>query len=206
MGGVDFPFDFEKALEAVVYLAAKDIPAFDKYKICKLLFLADKYHLVRFGRPITGDRYFALPHGPVPTAILKLLTKAVDGKTDDTRVDTLLEVLAIDRSPLYPRFSVKDSAQMTYERLSKSDREALDEIVTRFGAKTFDELKVLTHGMVAYEKAWSKRKKKPVSKNKTLASVPMAFEDFFEEDSDAVSGAREEMIEDFTLRRVFAGK
>jgi hypothetical protein len=28
----------------------------------------------------------------------------------------------------------------------------------------------------------------------------MAFEDFFEEDADAVAGAREEMIEDYKLR------
>jgi hypothetical protein len=33
---------------------------------------------------------------------------------------------------------------------------------------------------------------------------PMVFEDFFEEDPDAVAGAKEEMIENSALRSVFS--
>lgn len=202
---VDFPFDFEKALDALVYLASQNIPDFDKYKASKLLFLADKYHLVKYSRPITGDQYFAMYHGPAPTKMLNLMNWAIDEK-DDPQVQALLGALTIDRSALYPRFSAKD-ADREFETLSKSDKGALNEIVKRFGSKTFAELKALTHEMVAYEKAWAKRKRGWSGKKKGLqGSVRMAFEDFFEEDSDAVSGAREEMIEDFKLRRAFSAK
>src|SRR5262249_13142313 len=98
--GVDFPFGFEKALEAVVYLASKGIPDFDKYKVCKLLFLADKYHLVRYGRPITGDRYYAMPYGPAPTTLLTLLSRAVEHGDGDARVEALVAALTIDKTPL----------------------------------------------------------------------------------------------------------
>jgi hypothetical protein len=203
---VDFPFEFEKALEALVYLASRDIPDFDKYKAGKLLFLADKYHLVKYSRPITGDTYFAMPHGPAPTTILNLLNKAIEEKDGDPRVKALLEALTIDRSALYPQLAAKDAGR-EYENLSKSDIGALDETIKRFGSKTFAELKALTHEMVAYEKARAKRKKGWGGKKKTLqGSVPMAFEDFFEEDSDAVAGAREEMIEDYRLRRAVTAR
>ena len=57
---VQFKLDWEKSLAALVYLASKELPEFDKYKACKLIFLADKYHLVQYARPITGDFYFAV--------------------------------------------------------------------------------------------------------------------------------------------------
>jgi hypothetical protein len=34
----------------------------------------------------------------------------------------------------------------------------------------------------------------------------MRYEDFFEEDADAIAGAREEMLENDMLRRAFPGR
>ena len=39
------------------------------------MFLAEKYHLVRYGRPITGDRYDAMKDGPVPSFTYDLFKK-----------------------------------------------------------------------------------------------------------------------------------
>ena len=57
MTDVRFEFDFEKALAALVYLAKRRKGGLDIYSVCKLLFLADKYHLVKYSRPITGNHY-----------------------------------------------------------------------------------------------------------------------------------------------------
>ena len=72
---VEFEFDYEKMFEALVYLASHpdEVTALDKYKAGKLLFLADKYHLVQFGRPIVGDQYRALEYGPIPQETLDYL-------------------------------------------------------------------------------------------------------------------------------------
>ena len=40
----------------------------------KLLFLADKYHLIRYGRTITNDEYWAMSYGPVGTAAKDVLS------------------------------------------------------------------------------------------------------------------------------------
>lgn len=190
---IEFKFDAEKVKEALAYLASKLPSGLEKYIACKLLFLADKYHLVRYGRTITGDRYFAMPHGPAPTRTLDLLNALLE--TPETT--TLSSALKIDRSFRYPRFlAVEPPAE--WENLSKSDREALDETLERYGSRDFPKLKILTHDLVAYQRAWEGRG----SRN----SVPMAFEDFFEDDPDAIAGVLEEAIEDSEIRRAFSGR
>lgn len=188
-----FTFDFEKAKEAIVYLASKTPGGMTKYTACKLLFLSDKYHLVRYGRTITGDLYCALPHGPVPTTILDILSLVVAEDEADERVSALRSVLAINRLYRHPHISARHPLRR--EHLSKSDIEALEETVKRHGGKSFEELKSLTHETLAWQNAWAKRG--------NANSVPMAFEDFFEEDSDALVGVLDEAIEDSRLRMAF---
>lgn len=188
MPTIEFKLDLDKAREAIAYLASKS-PNVDVYRACKLLFLADKCHLVRYGRTITGDRYFALDHGPAPNRILGRLKLFLD----EPDSPWLSSALTIDATFRYPRF--RPNEPLDFDNLSQSDFEALDETVARHGSKTFDELKVLTHEMAAYQKAWAKRGNK--------GSAPMDFEDFFEEDSDAVAGVLEEAIEDSQLRKAF---
>jgi uncharacterized phage-associated protein len=193
---MEFAFDFEKAKEAIVYLASKMRNGMTKYTACKLLFLADKYHLVRYGRPITGDRYFALPHGPVPTTMLDLLSGVVGSTEADERAAALRSVLTVDRAYSNPRISARRPLER--ECLSKSDTEALDETVKRHGDRSFDELKALTHETLAYQNAWDRRG--------NSNSVAIAFEDFFEEDPDALAGVLEEAIEDSHLRKAFPAR
>ncbi len=66
---IQFDLDFEKAAAALLCMAKLGTAKFDQYKACKLLFLADKRHLVKYGRTITGDRYSALEWGPIPSSI-----------------------------------------------------------------------------------------------------------------------------------------
>lgn len=194
---VGFDFDFDKFIAAVHYMAVRSVPEFDKYKICKMLFLADKYHLVRYGRPIIGDRYCPLPHGPVPSHSLDLLNQLIrteDPSKADIEIQKMGEVLGLDRKFQYPRFVSK--AKLTPKEtnvLSKSDIEALDHIIRNFGNKSFIELKSLTHSVYAYRKAVEELS-------------DLRYEDFFEEDADAIEGAFEEMLENDEISKAFPPK
>jgi uncharacterized phage-associated protein len=190
---ISFQLDLDRTREAILYIASKYKGGIEKYVICKLLFLADKYHLVRYGRTITGDRYVALPHGPAPSAALDSLNAVLNGEDRTSELATTLEVNA---RFVYPRLSVV--ALPEFENLSESDIEALDEIHARFGSKSFPELRAMTHEMAAYQKAWEKRG--------TRNSAPMAFEDFFEEDSDAIAGVLDEAIENSLLRKAYPNR
>lgn len=60
--------DTKKIIQALTYLAYKQKRhCINSMKAYKLLWLADRYHLRNYGRTITGDRYFAMPYGPVPS-------------------------------------------------------------------------------------------------------------------------------------------
>jgi len=192
MAEIEFQLDPDKTREALAYLAWKSSGGLDKYKLCKLLFLADKYHLVRYGRTITGDVYYALPLGPAPTRTLNILNLAIENPDSPP---ALVATLSIDRSYRDARFSAE---RPELGNLSESDIEALEETIRRFGPKDFSELKALTHEMVAYQRAWDRRGERD--------SAQMAFEDFFEEDSDAIAGVLEEAIEDSHLRKAFPGR
>jgi uncharacterized phage-associated protein len=185
---VKFQYDSGKGLAVMGYLASQSIPELSKYKICKLIFLADKYHLVRYGRPITGDCYFALEHGPIPSAILERL-EALESGTDKE----LMHYFDLNRNYTYPRLSAKDKFDLS--ALSDSDVDALRRTVGLFGQKSFLELRSITHEMPAYKKAWDHRGEKKRAK--------MDFEDFFEEDQEAISGAFEDMMENDSLSKHF---
>lgn len=72
---IRFTFDFEKAVAAMAYLISKLGPL-DKVKLMKLLYLCDRQAFLTLGRPVTGDRQFAMPFGPVPTKCLDLVNKS----------------------------------------------------------------------------------------------------------------------------------
>jgi uncharacterized phage-associated protein len=191
--GVRFNFDSDRALAAIVYVASKNPKNLDVYKMCKLIFLGDKLHLVRFGRPITGDDMRAMDYGPVPSVVYDWMKDLVAGNGEDERVRMLSDHLAIDTRYEHPHFSCSKPIDFE-DYLSRSDIDALDEIVTLHGAKGFEELKVLTHAMPSWKNAWD-------DPRRTTRNPLMAIEDLFLDDSEALVGAKEEMIEDFEIRQ-----
>lgn len=61
-----------KIIQAVCYILGR-IGKANKLKLVKLLYLADKCHLVRYGRTITGDEYWAMDYGPVGSTAKDIL-------------------------------------------------------------------------------------------------------------------------------------
>lgn len=193
---LQFAFDFEATKAAILYLANKRLPDFDKYKACKLLFLADREHLLRFGRTITGDSYDALPYGPTPSETLNLLDAlegvAIEGKEPQSEmvVDLADNLRVTDMR--YPQYAPKASPDM--DALSESDVLVLDQVAAEHGTKSFVELRDLTHGMAAYARVWKD--------NDTRKKFRMYFEDFFAESPDKADFLKEIQERQF-LHEVF---
>jgi uncharacterized phage-associated protein len=191
---VEFQFDFDRTLSAIVYLASKDLPELTKAKICKLLFFADKLHLVKYGRIITGDKYCAIPYGPIPSRTLDLLNAVIGQNPREEQAAKMSAALELDRRYEHPRFKAIQSFDAT--KLSQSDLMALDQVIATYGNMGFGELKAITHSTFPYKKAW-------IEKPEGASGADMNFEEFFEDDSDAIAGAREAMLEDDELRKTF---
>jgi uncharacterized phage-associated protein len=199
---VRFEFSFEKFLASIQYMATAGVPELDTYKALKLLFLADKNHLVRFARPITGDCYVAMEYGPVASHSFDLLKSFTAIKrtpdsgllaslTVNKEIFVMLDALDMDMRFKYPRFISKAAPEFSH--LSKSDIMALDHVREKFGPLGFNELKSLTHSVFAYRKTW----------NEKGPNSWIDFEDFFEEDADAIEGAKELMLENAEVSEAF---
>jgi uncharacterized phage-associated protein len=132
-------FDQEAALASVLYLAQR-LPDSSLQRLSKLLYLADKLHLERYGRFIFGDSYLAMKHGPVPMMLFDFL-KAVKlgGPLFDKNVlETFKGSLSIDNNQLIPL------CEANLDALSPSDRECLDEVMASYGDKSLAELTALS--------------------------------------------------------------
>ena len=154
-----------------------------KLKAAKLLFLLDKWHLVRFGRPVTGDRYVHMDRGPVPSVALNLLNDLITPDESSRCIDPRLElqdILCVDKEAgPYPVFRALRKPDLTV--LSETDVEALEKVSDLYDQKSAGELIELTHT----HPTWARSPR----------NGPIDFELFFEEDSDADADALRYMIE-----------
>jgi uncharacterized phage-associated protein len=111
--------------------------------ICKVLYFADKEHLLRYGRPITGDHYHRLPHGPCPTRGLNMLRK----KGDPAENALLEKYVSVVGAAVHPKQSANKKV------FSKSDIEVLDWTIQKYGHMTATKLYKLSHEEPAYKAA-----------------------------------------------------
>ena len=178
---IRFEFSLDKFAAVMAYLADEGkIQDLTKLKAAKLLFFADKTHLLRYGRPILGDRYVSMDHGPVPSAALDLMNRLIaPDEIEDPVREQLREKLSVAKNPFVKNhpFRAKAHGEAVYAHLSASEREVLDEIIRMYGHKPVGELIELTHK----EHAWkaSDRFRPPGS------SSPMPYETFFEGEQSA---------------------
>lgn len=127
-------------IEAIYYLLKK-LGRADKIKIVKLLYLADKFHLIRYGRTVTNDDYYAMPYGPVGTTIKDILSFDPDW-TPPKAYKYLTHLIEKEGYNYKPQKSAKD---IEFEMLSDSDKEALDFVINKFGKMNKWDLQKYTH-------------------------------------------------------------
>lgn len=138
----------------VITEAQKRRVSVTQYDIVKTIFLADRKHLNRFGRPITFDKYVAMKFGPVPSTVYDLL------KEHRRTIEALgLRELPWKRSRA-PEIS---DTSFKYEQpahapsdeiLSQSDVDELSAALTVVKSLGFHQIKKLTHEDQAYIDAW----------------------------------------------------
>ncbi|MBN1796711.1 MAG: SocA family protein [Sedimentisphaerales bacterium] len=154
MGQVTFQFDREKATQAIVWLIKRNNGSMDKLQLVKLLFLADREHLSKYGRPIVGGSYYAMDYGPVSSQLLDYLNEPIN-KESAFIVDKNHTIIAQNTSG--------------QEWLSQSDLDVLDEIYKSYGHVDKWKLRDITHTFAAYKK----------NEPSEGGRQPLPYEDFF---------------------------
>lgn len=149
----------KKILEVVLFLielAQSEHVQITQYEIVKSIFIADFFHLKKYGRPVSFDNYAAMPFGPVPSEAYDMLKPAYDGSDIS------------DKWPLWERSKYPQGGPRAYafhdisrppnkRKISQTDILELIEafhLVKRLGfAGVYD----WTHDLPAYKDAWSSR-------------------------------------------------
>lgn len=130
---MDFKIDKGKAKAALLYIAT-NIPNVDMHKLYKILYFAEQNHLIKYGRPITGDAFIKMPHGPVPSYIKDKVEQHID--VDDSVKQSGIYIVANE----YPDL----------DEFSESDIECLDLSITNNKDKSFSQLRDESH-----KEAWT---------------------------------------------------
>lgn len=135
-------------------------------KAIKLIYLADRLHLRKYGRPITGDTYWAMKLGPVGS-----LAKRV------AELDTMPEeIFSYAKKYIKPGDDNKQSfvslKPVDTDLFSKTDLECLESVYKAFSDKDQFELAELSH---QYPE-WAKHARALKTGKKR---VLMNYQDFF---------------------------
>ncbi|HEY7301046.1 MAG TPA: Panacea domain-containing protein [Xanthobacteraceae bacterium] len=143
---IRFNFDESKVLETLVYLA-RAWPGITPFYLSKVLFFADRDHLRAYGRPVTGDAYVAMAHGPVPSRVYDIIKGNLDFFGDPDAIEAALK---INRSGKYHRVYANRDPKL--DLLSETDIAALDAAVRLCRGNSLTYLSNLTH----QEPAWAR--------------------------------------------------
>lgn len=157
---------YKKATQALNFVASKKGGAVNKMKAIKLIFLADRLHLRKYGRPIVGDIYWAMKLGPVGSLTKNIAELA--GVPED--------VLSYAKKYIKPTDDKKhhfaSQRPVDMNVFSKTDIDCLEAVYEKFSDKDQFELKDITH---QYPE-WKKHKKELLAGKKR---VKMDYDDFF---------------------------
>lgn len=158
-------FNEAKATQAAARLLRNRGGRMSYMKLIKLLYLADREALARWGRPITTDSYVSMKHGPVLSGVLNLITDP----DDPSQVQTAWSK-HISAPENYDVVLKEDSSG---DLLSEVEDELLDEISGRFGHINRWKLVELVHTLpewkdpegsalpIEYREILTAQKKKP---------------------------------------------
>jgi hypothetical protein len=139
---IAFEFNETKAIETILYLANR-MSRSDKYNICKMLYLADKISLEKYGRFIFGESYWAMKEGATPSKSYDLLKEIARECSEELRLEGNAVIPLRD-------------ANLDY--LSESDIECLDHTISIYDRNP-KKMRLDSHDG-AWEKAWHNRGEK----------------------------------------------
>ncbi len=133
----------QKLIEVILHVLNKT-GGMDYYHLFKILYFANQRSLVEWGHEMTADKFCALPHGPVPTALYDAI------KGNKHVLPDLHDSVAIEDYYLLPK------READYDYLAPYNIEVLDDAITQYGKMSFAELKHTSHTL-----CWEKARKKP---------------------------------------------
>ncbi len=141
--------DIKKIVSILNFLSQR-VNYFTKLKAAKLLYFADKEHLIQYGRSITDDRYIKMKYGPVPTRILNIINYPDEYLMEPDNRKYLHTFLTFSEDK---RRTINSKLDPDLDDLSKSEIRVLEHVIKQYGHFTASELIKISHKEFAYQNA-----------------------------------------------------
>lgn len=190
-------FDYKKATQALNYLAIQEGGQINKMKAIKLIWLAERYHLRKYGRAIVNDQYWAMSFGPVGSSVKDI----ADGSSFLANEEREYSEAYIANADKYTVVSITNPEIRVF---SKTDIEALDAAYKCYGSLDQFALAKLSHDYPEWKK-FEDRLEAKISSRELMSyldffDAPLTPQcDEFQEDSEQVKLAKELFEEDLGI-------
>ena len=181
-----FNFDHRKATQTLNYFTLKAGGKINKMKALKLTFLADRYHLRKYGRLTTNDCYVAMKYGPVPSTLMDIAEEDVN-RTIKAYASRYIKATDNGRQ-------IQSVSSVDIGFFSDSDIEALDFAWNNFGHRDKWDLSDFTHRYPEWQKH-----KEALSSGSKVEKINII--DFFEDPKGNINKCYELDDEERNLRR-----
>ncbi|MBL4630264.1 MAG: SocA family protein [Paraglaciecola sp.] len=133
-----FMFSENLVTQMAAYFLRKETHPMKYIKLLKLLYLAEREAMAKWGQSISGDRFVSMPQGPVLSQTYDL----IKGSSSDS--GSIWEV-TIKGEANYKVAVESDLDEDFFDELSKAETNLLDDIYKKFGGFTGFELVTYTH-------------------------------------------------------------
>lgn len=181
-----FDFDYQKATQALNFFAIKEGGAIEKLKVIKLIWLVDRLHLRKYGRPIVNDTYFAMKLGPVCSSVKDIAD--MSDYLDEREREYAVRFLEVSVPNV-----VKSIGGVDEQVFSKSELELLDMVFQAFGKKSAYEMVEFSHNFPEWKKHEDGLKVGTRAKMRYLDffESPVGFSDPLEVSQDELQASKE---------------
>ncbi len=129
----------KKASQIAAYFIFLEGEQIGILKLMKLMYLAERESLHRYGEPITGDNFYSMDHGPVLSITLNHMNNFVDSEEDGW------ESWISDRENHMLSLRIDEDPTPKLLQLCDADLEVLDIVYGKFGNYSGPQLRNYTH-------------------------------------------------------------
>lgn len=158
--------DYKKITQALNYIAQKEGGKINYMKALKLLYLADRLHLRKYGRLITDDRLVAMKNGTLGSRARDIALKN-DSLSHEAYQYSENKIDRLGKYNIESKYASRES-------LSETDTECIDKIYSELGNRDQYYLGELTHDLPEW-----KRHEYPIMKGERKV-ISVKKEDLFE--------------------------
>lgn len=132
-------FNEKLAAQVAAYFLYRAGGAMQVLKLMKLMYLAERVSLERYGEPLTGDTLVSMDHGPVLSNVLNHMNSMIDSEPNGW------EAWISDREDHTLALRIAGDPTPRLTQLSEADLEVLAHVWQTYGQMTGGQLRNHTH-------------------------------------------------------------